>query len=236
MAPKRTTLRGWKKPEDGKSSACRLISSFVRIFGGIGFRSCYIGGERAVMSCYRDVILHCVLLRRRSSGPPPMSSVWIGGGPLSCEAGSAGGMHGSRRSGSLFDKLGCFLRMRHVGHMAGIYFDRLGLGALCHHALLVRIDRPVLGGHHVPGGLGLPGGRLNLVGERVGGDRHLRHSHEPRLLRRNVRCEVGREMVLFYPPVVVAVRFKCLGGLRQGLFDLLTALTVIERKCGNIDE
>src|SRR5271169_2603141 len=40
-----------------------------------GFRSCYIGGERAVMSCYRDVILHCVLLRRRrSSGPPPMSS------------------------------------------------------------------------------------------------------------------------------------------------------------------
>src|ERR1700681_1654530 len=40
-----------------------------------GFRSCYIGGERAVMSCYRHVVLHCVLLRRRpSSGPPPMSS------------------------------------------------------------------------------------------------------------------------------------------------------------------
>src|ERR1700733_2705142 len=35
MAQKRTTLRGWKKPEDGKSSACRLISSFVCIFGGI---------------------------------------------------------------------------------------------------------------------------------------------------------------------------------------------------------
>jgi hypothetical protein len=35
MAQKRTTLRGWKKPEDGKSSACQLISSFVCIFGGI---------------------------------------------------------------------------------------------------------------------------------------------------------------------------------------------------------
>src|ERR1700693_4798600 len=35
MAQKRTTLRGWKKPEDGKSSAYRLISSFVCIFGGI---------------------------------------------------------------------------------------------------------------------------------------------------------------------------------------------------------
>src|SRR5258706_13563896 len=35
MAQKRTTLRGWKKPEYGKSSACRLISSFVCIFGGI---------------------------------------------------------------------------------------------------------------------------------------------------------------------------------------------------------
>src|SRR5580698_6406649 len=35
MAQKRTTLRGWKKPEDGKISACRLISRFVCIFGGI---------------------------------------------------------------------------------------------------------------------------------------------------------------------------------------------------------
>ena len=32
--------------------------------------------------------------------------------------------------GSLFDELGCFLRVRHLGHMAGIHFDRLGLGAL----------------------------------------------------------------------------------------------------------
>src|SRR5580658_1738319 len=26
--------------------------------------------------------------------------------------------------GSLFDELGCFLRVRHVSHMAGIHFDR----------------------------------------------------------------------------------------------------------------
>src|SRR5436305_8775848 len=61
--------------------------------------------------------------------------------------------------------------------MTGIDFDRLGLGALRHHTLLVRIDRPVCGGHHVPGGLGLPGGICDLMGERVGGDRHLRYSH-----------------------------------------------------------
>src|SRR5580698_8045945 len=74
-----------------------------------------------------------------------------------------------RVGGSLFDELGCFLRMRHVGHMAGIHFDRGGMGALRHHALLIWIDRPICGGHHVPSGLGLPGGRRDLVGERVGG-------------------------------------------------------------------
>src|SRR5271170_7000921 len=38
-------------------------------------RSCDIGGERAALSFYRDVIFHSVLLRRPlSSGPPPMSS------------------------------------------------------------------------------------------------------------------------------------------------------------------
>src|ERR1700689_1078699 len=37
MAQKRTTLRGWKKPEDGKTSACRLISSFACVFGGSGW-------------------------------------------------------------------------------------------------------------------------------------------------------------------------------------------------------
>src|SRR6266436_4230766 len=79
-----------------------------------------------------------------------------------------------RRGGSLFDELGCFLGMRDVGHMAGIHFNRLGIGALRHHALLVRIDRPICGGHNVPAGLGLPGRRRDLVGERVSGDRHLR--------------------------------------------------------------
>ena len=50
------------------------------------------------------------------------------------------------------------------------------------------------------------------------------------------RCEIGREMFLFYPPVAVAVRLERLGGLRQGLFDRRTALTFIERECGNIDK
>src|SRR5277367_6980350 len=109
---------------------------------------------------------------------------------------------GVRGGGSLFDELGCFLRMRHVGHMAGAaHFDCLGAGALRHHPLLLRIDGSVLRSDHVPGGLGLPGGLRNLMGERVGGNRHLRDSHEPRLLRWNVRCEVGSELLLDYPPV-----------------------------------
>src|SRR5229473_1499913 len=139
---------------------------------------------------------------------------------------------GYRGCGSLFDELGCFLRVRHVGHMAGIHFDRLGMGALRHHTLLVRIDRPVCGGHHIPSGLGLPGGRRDLVGERVGGDGHLRLGHEVGHGWRNVRREVGREMLLLYPPVAVAVWLERLRGLRQGLFDRRTALTVIERKGG----
>src|SRR5437016_5175017 len=36
-----------------------------------GLRSCDIGGERAVMSFYGDVIVHCVLLRRRRSSRNP---------------------------------------------------------------------------------------------------------------------------------------------------------------------
>src|SRR5580700_2416443 len=43
-------------------------------------------------------------------------------------------------------------------------------------------------------------------------------------------------MLLFYPPVAVAVRFERLGGLRQALFDGRTALTFIESKGGNIDQ
>src|SRR5713226_1022137 len=52
----------------------------------------------------------------------------------------------------------------------------------------------------------------------------------------NVRREVGREMLLFYPPVAVAVRLECLGGLRQGLFGRGTALTVVEREGGDVDQ
>src|ERR1700730_14846600 len=106
----------------------------------------------------------------------------IGGGPQSSEPGSAGGTHDGCRGGSLFDELGCFLWKRHVGYMARLHFDRLGLCALRHHALLVRIDRSVFGRHHVPGGLVLPGGILNLMGERVSRNRHLRYRHELRLI------------------------------------------------------
>src|SRR3984893_7055363 len=166
----------------------------------------------------------------------PRSVLRIAGGPLSSEAGSAGRTHAGSSGSSLFDELGCFLRARHVGNMARLHFDRLGLGALRHHALLIRIDRPVFGGHHVPGGLVLPRGIRNLMGERVGGDRHLRYSHECRLLWWNVRCEVGREMRLVYPPVIIAVRLERLRSLRQGLFDRCTALTFIESKCGNVDK
>src|ERR1700730_4971543 len=164
----------------------------------------------------------------------PLSIALFSWAKTRCWLFSSGGYVDPCGGGSLFDELGCFLWMGHVGHMARFHFDRLGLGALRHHALLVRIDRSVFGGHHVRGGLVLPRGIRNLMGERVGGDRHLRYSHERRLLRWNVRCEVGSEMHLVYPPIVVAVRFERLGRLRQGLFDRRTALTFIESKCGNI--
>src|SRR5271155_4655451 len=138
--------------------------------------------------------------------------------------------------GSLFDELGGFLRKRHIGHMARLHFDRLGLGALCHHALLIRIDRSVFGGHHVKGRLVLPGGILNLMGERVSRNRHLRYSHELRLIPWDVRCEVGREMRLVYPPKPVAVRCERLGCLRHSRFDRGTALAFVESKCSNIDK
>src|SRR5579862_1428803 len=72
--------------------------------------------------------------------------------------------------------------------------------------------------------------------ERVGRDRHLRYSHELRLIPWNVRCEVSREMRLVYPPEPVAVRFERRGRLWQGLFDRCTALAFIKRKGGNVDE
>src|SRR5580693_6846641 len=43
-------------------------------------------------------------------------------------------------------------------------------------------------------------------------------------------------MRLINPPKAVAIRFECLGGLRQGLFDRRTAFTFIEGKGGNIDK
>jgi|HubBroStandDraft_1064217.scaffolds.fasta_scaffold269197_1 hypothetical protein len=33
-----------------------------------------------------------------------------------------------RRCSSLFNEFDCFLRVRHVGHVAGIYLNRLGMG------------------------------------------------------------------------------------------------------------
>src|SRR5271155_5423287 len=138
--------------------------------------------------------------------------------------------------GSLVDELGCFLRKGHIGHMARLHFDRLGLGAFRHHPLLVRIDRSVFGGHHVPGRLVLPGGVFDLMGERVGRDRHLRYSHELSFIPWNVRCEVGHEMRLVDPPEPVAVGCERLGRLWQGLFDRRAALTFIQSKRGNIDK
>src|SRR5271154_5957414 len=138
--------------------------------------------------------------------------------------------------GSLFDELGCFLRVRHVGHMARLHFDCLGLGALRHHALLFRIYRSVFGCHHVKSGLVLPGGILDQMGERVSRNRHLCYSHELRLIPWDVRCEVGHEMRLVYPPKPVAVGIERLGGLRHSRFDRRTALTFIKRKSGNINK
>src|SRR3984885_810761 len=126
--------------------------------------------------------------------------------------------------------------MRHVGHMAGIDFDHLGVGALRHHPLLVRINRSVCGSHHVERGFVLPGRILNLMSERVGRDRHLRYSHKLCLIPWDVGCEVSHKMLLFYPPVVVAVWFEGLGRLWQGLLDGRTALAFIESKGGDVNE
>src|SRR5260370_20264224 len=132
----------------------------------------------------------CVLLRRHSSEPPPMSlgsaEVYLRtdraqAAGTSCPTTRSiktarlsigwrrGGNLFNERGGSLFNELGCFLRVRYVSHMAGIHFDRLGIGALRHHTLLVRIDRPVCGGHHVPGALGLPCGLRDPVAARLAG-------------------------------------------------------------------
>src|SRR6202045_2822863 len=84
-----------------------------------------IGGKCAVTSFNRDLIFHCILLTgRRSSGPPPVCLNRRRHGRISSYC------RGWGRGSSLFNEFGCFLRMRHVGHMARLYFDRLGLGAL----------------------------------------------------------------------------------------------------------
>src|SRR6202041_2008228 len=73
-------------------------------------------------------------------------------------------------------------------------------------------------------------------GKGVSGDRQLSDGHEVGLGWRYVRREVGHEMFLFDPPVVVAVRLKRLGCLRNRLFDRRTTLAFIECKCGNVDK
>src|SRR5277367_3396989 len=55
-----------------------------------------------------------------------------------------------------------------------------------------------------------------------------------RLGRGNIRCAVCGEMVLYYPPVSVAIRLECLRGLRHGRFDGCTTLTFIEREGGDV--
>src|SRR5277367_1677338 len=55
-----------------------------------------------------------------------------------------------------------------------------------------------------------------------------------RLGRGNIRCAVCGEMVLYYPPVSVAIRLECLRGLRHGRFDGCTTLTFIEREGSDV--
>src|SRR5271167_2817043 len=75
-----------------------------------------IGGKCAVTSFNRDLIFHCVLLTGRRSRPPPVLFE-------SAEARRTSSYcRGWRRSSSLFNEFGCFLRMRHVGHMARLHF------------------------------------------------------------------------------------------------------------------
>src|SRR5580658_7701501 len=82
----------------------------------------------------------------------------------------------------------------------------------------------------------LPCGILDLMGECVSRNRHLCYSHELRLIPWDVRGEVSHEMRLVDPPKPVAVGVKCLGGLRHSRLNRRTALTLIERKSGNINK
>src|ERR1700720_52621 len=111
----------------------------------------------------RSSPLHKERMRASPTLPRPFSTALFSWAKTRCWLFSSGGYVDPCGGGSLFDELGCFLWMGHVRHMARFHFDRLGLGALRHHALLVRIDRPVCGGHHVPSGLVLPRGVRNLM-------------------------------------------------------------------------
>ena len=55
--------------------------------------------------------------------------------------------------GSVLDELGRLFRVRDIDTVARLHLDSLGLGALRHVALLIRIDHAVLRGNHVPAGL-----------------------------------------------------------------------------------
>ena len=220
-----------------------------------GLRSRDVGAKRAIPTFDGDAIFSLCLLAlcppqtRRSSAasadvvqdrrrPRSWRARFSGGDrtvaneaiyrhyELSCNGGG----------GSLFDELGCFLRVRHVGHMAGFHFDRLGVGALRHHPFLVRIDRSVFGGHHVPGGFGFQAGIVTLwVNESVEiGTCDI--AMNSALSSGMSAAKSAAKCCLVDPPVAVAVRLERLGGLRQGLFDRRTALAFIESKCGNIDK
>jgi len=108
--------------------------------------------------------------------------------------------------GSIFDELGRFLRVRHVGHVARVHFDGGRIGALGHHAFLYRIDRPIRAGHHIPGGLGLPGGIRDLVGERISGDRYLRSSHECRARLFDGNTQAEDKLVSLFEPQTEIIR------------------------------
>jgi hypothetical protein len=97
-------------------------------------------------------------------------------------------LHQSR---SIFDKPGRFLRMRHVGHMAGHSPRPSGHGRASPSSAPWSglIERSAVATMYQVGLLFQAGDR-DLVGERVGGNRHLRHSLERRLILRNVRCDI----------------------------------------------
>jgi len=86
------------------------------------------------------------------------------------------------------------LRLRQHGHVAALRLDGRGTHTLGEETFQVGMDGAILGGNDGPARLRLPCGAFNLLVEqvRVGGE-----------VGGNIRREVGREMLLFYPPVAV---------------------------------